>query len=107
MFKKDIEAGMGLLDEHYHNQSWVLMIDLGELDLKSGCNCILGQLVGDYDQGLDEMNVQGDGSEYGFAVDLEWQRMENDEENASKLWDKLTEEWIEAIKRRIDLGLEV
>lgn len=100
MFKEQIDKGKALLDEFYGTKSWVLQLDLGELNLKSGCNCVLGQLYGDYDHMLLELDmVEEDAVDHGFCLDFHTEEPLN--------WDQLTEEWRVAIKDRLDLGIEL
>jgi hypothetical protein len=61
-FTAEIDAGIKLLDLQVPN--WRAKIDLDELDLGSCSVCILGQVFGDYDTGIDELGVSG--YDYGF-----------------------------------------
>jgi hypothetical protein len=47
MFKDQIEAGAKLLDEKL-GQGWEDRLDLEKLDLGDDCNCIVGQLYGNF-----------------------------------------------------------
>lgn len=105
MFKEQIDKGKEFLDNYYGNKSWVLTLDLGELDLKSGCNCVLGQLSGDYDHMLDMLDMdEEDAIELGFCLNYHDEEIYN---SRADMWDKLTEEWRVTIKDRLDAGIEL
>lgn len=53
--RKDVEAGAFYLDENH--PGWFKKINLDTLDLSNQCNCVLGQLHGDYDDGLIEEKI--------------------------------------------------
>jgi hypothetical protein len=105
MFKEQIDKGKALLDKHYGRKDWVLELDLGELNLKSGCNCVLGQLNGDYDHMLFELDMEeADAVEHGFCLDYHDEKIYNSKVD---LWEKLTDEWRITIKDRLDEGIEL
>jgi hypothetical protein len=105
MFKEQIDRGKEFLDNYYGTKSWVLELDLGDLDLKSGCNCILGQLHGDYDHMLDLLDMEEeDAIQLGFCLDYHDEAIYN---APVDMWDTLTEEWRIAIKDRLDVGIEL
>ena len=60
-----VKSGIALLDAHFGGSSWKTDIDLDTLDLGSCGVCVLGQLFGDYSEGLDELGIGG-GYSYGF-----------------------------------------
>lgn len=62
-----VAAGAAWLDKH--SPGWEAFIDLGQLDLGSGCRCILGQLTGSYAAGEREYDMTGCAHLYGFNVD--------------------------------------
>ena len=45
MYEERVQRGMALLDKYYGTNTWVLNLDLGKLNMKSTCQCIIGQLV--------------------------------------------------------------
>jgi hypothetical protein len=105
LFKEQIDKGKEVLDNFYGTESWVLEIDLGELNLKSGCNCVLGQLNGDYDHMLFELDMEeADAVEHGFCLDFHDEKIYTSDVD---WWEKLTEEWRVAIKDRLDVGIEL
>jgi hypothetical protein len=106
-FGNEIAAGMDLLDRWFNSKSWVTQIDVGDLDLSSGCNCVLGQLAGDYDTMCDELEIsEGESMHYGFTIPhtLDDPRPPDVQD---LMWHKLTEEWVEAIKDRLNEGIEL
>lgn len=60
-----VKSGIALLDAHFGGSSWKTDIDLDTLDLGSCSVCVLGQLFGNYSDGLDELGIIG-GYSYGF-----------------------------------------
>ena len=60
-----VTKGLDILDAHFGGRSWVKDIDLDNLDLGSCGVCVLGQLFGDYSEGLEELGLSG-GHPYGF-----------------------------------------
>jgi hypothetical protein len=106
VFEKEITGGMSFLDAYFEGKSWVFGIDLGELDLKSGCNCVLGQLNGDYDTMMDILDLDDEDShKLGFSVDSYGPEFAG--RPTDFVWDQLTEEWRVALKDRVDLGVEL
>lgn len=61
-FATQINAGIKLLDST--TPGWREKIDLDQLDLGSCSVCVLGQVFGDYDEGIDQLGVSG--YDYGF-----------------------------------------
>jgi hypothetical protein len=105
MFEGQVEKGTEFLDNYYGTKSWVLDLDLGELNLKSGCDCVLGQLNGDYDTMMDILDLEEeDAIELGFCLDYHDKSVQ---EAPFDVWDKLTEEWRQFIKDRLDVGIEL
>lgn len=113
-YERRIEKGMALLDVRL--PGWERKIDLGILDLQSGCDCVLGQLALDLgvrhdpDEDPDEKFIKAlrllwptDSSDamlrqeqaakravdYGFNVDHYWETSE------------LTAAWLTAIGKRL------
>lgn len=65
MFKnRAVKRGVRRLDKRGPAQ-WFLRVDPDRLDLKSGCDCVLGQIYGSYVEGLRQLNVYRAGH-YGF-----------------------------------------
>lgn len=60
-----VNAGIALLDSE--KPGWRDKIDLGTLDLGSCAVCILGQVFGEYETGIDELDING--YDYGFNGD--------------------------------------
>lgn len=66
-YTSKVTSGIQLLNAHFGNENWKKDIDLDTLDLGSCGVCVLGQLFGDYSEGLDELGIGG-GYAYGFDV---------------------------------------
>lgn len=85
-FKIEVDRGVALLDKH--NPGWREKIDREKLDLNDFWNCILGQLYGVMDDGMNELFGEGqwrdnDAVAHGFWL------------NTAKRYDYpgLTSEW--------------
>lgn len=61
-------------------QNWRDKIDFETLDMDSTQVCVLGQIFGSYDKGLQVLDIQSYGAEYGFSGEMyaglkeEWAR---------------------------------
>jgi len=67
-YTEQINAGIALLNSKC--PGWQDRIDLSKLDMLSGYHCILGQLYGDDDRGLEELGLKYEDEEkYGFNTD--------------------------------------
>ena len=64
---RDVTRGVKLLDQEV--MEWRNHIDLDDLDLDDCDICVLGQLFGDYDSGLERLGLIDTGSEdVGYDV---------------------------------------
>lgn len=79
-----IARGVALLDQ-CEGPHWVSAIELEKLDLTSYSTCVLGQLYGNYDDGLRELEI-GSGTPFGFLLD-------------KGNWAYLTRDWKATIRR--------
>jgi hypothetical protein len=66
-----VQAGVDLLDREV--PGWVGYVDLDSLDVTDECRCVLGQVFGGgardgYSEGLDELDIVGRASVYGFCA---------------------------------------
>jgi hypothetical protein len=105
MFETEVKAGVAWLDETH--PGWELKIDLSQLDMSHSCLCILGQLEGNYWTALHDHKLEYDeGEEMGFAVTGE-RNMAGWRVTDAVTWGLLTAEWHEAIKDRLDKGIEL
>jgi hypothetical protein len=59
-----VRAGVKLLDTMV-DARWAADINLDQFDIESQDSCILGQLFGDYDEGLHHLALQN-GTPHGF-----------------------------------------
>lgn len=105
-----VERGAALLDEK--RPGWWQEIDLGTLDIRSTCGCILGQigsLLGDdgyltrFSTGLDAVRLEvPQARDYGFEWDVDYG--DATESEIDRLIDaecaRLTEAWRDLIQRR-------
>lgn len=89
MYEDRIARGAALLDEQ--RPGWRDEIDVETLDLASECDCILGQLHGDYLEGVDMLDLNlPDRVACGFDI-LSGVRDED------KAYARLTAEWRQAL----------
>lgn len=92
-----VQAGAAWLDETEPGS--VDRIDPDQLDLASICDCILGQIHGDYDDARDA-RLQGSdyaAASYGFTI---WPDHAPDGMNTGEEFAALTEAWRELIAAR-------
>jgi hypothetical protein len=84
-----VAAGAAFLDEQW--PGWWQRVALDQLDLGSCKRCILGQLSGDYDDGLTDLGFSDmDAVSFGFntyigfdALTREWKRVITERRSAS------------------------
>lgn len=96
--KESVQRGLALLEER-HGPDWVDYIDLGSLELSCGARCVLGQVYGDFEHGLDEIGVvDGDSGFYGFIPP------NGIVPDCVSRWELLQEEWERVLKPRVSRG---
>lgn len=54
---KAVSGGLRILDWYFGGGGWVDRIDLDTLDVRHEECCVLGQLFGDYNLGLDQLRL--------------------------------------------------
>jgi hypothetical protein len=67
MYEDRVERGAALLDRA--RPGWEREVSLDRLAMSSCNRCILGQVYGDYVDGLVSLNLFGAAAEYGFSFD--------------------------------------
>ena len=82
--------GAELLDQRQPNWAKPGLINLRLLDLNDSLTCVLGQLYGLYDDGLDALHVWGRACELGFCASP----------GNRHRWGELTEAWRAEIRKR-------
>lgn len=66
---RTVRFGIQKLDAEFPDRSWRGQIELADLDLENGNKCVLGQIYGGYDQGLEKLGLTDlQAAHYGFAV---------------------------------------
>ena len=86
---KRVLKGASLLDTHFKGYDWRSEIDIETLEMDSSSQCVLGQLFGDYQNGLialklDDVSMGLDARrEVGFST-CAWDSYD---------WEKLDFEW--------------
>jgi hypothetical protein len=74
---KSVDAGAALLDERL--PGWRDAVDPTRLVLTDPCNCVLGQVFGEYGRGLDLLAIDNPAL-FGFL-------------RGRSSWERLTEAW--------------
>lgn len=88
-----VAAGADWLDANW--PGWDYDVEPRILDLASDCKCILGQLYGDYGDGLSETDLtQDEARAFGFYAGVVG------EEEATRDYPLLTEAWLKTIEAR-------
>ncbi len=92
MFDGEIDAGVALLDKEI-GPEWVFRVNLLAFDIRSPCRCVIGQVMGDYDAGINQLALEDEedviaGERLGFTLNS-W--------SFSEGWDLLDEEWVERL----------
>lgn len=94
--KKRVKKGIEFLDNEIPD--WKQQIKLDELDLGKCRKCILGQLFGDYENGLNELDIlYSSASDYGFTLSYEVMCTQDMDEIRPGFID-LTNAWRELLK---------
>lgn len=88
-YREEIRKGAALLDER--EPGWRDRIAPADLELINCEQCVLGQVFGHYDHGLETLRVMG--PEYGFSTG-----MNVGPEGLLLAYEKLTSEWLGYIK---------
>ncbi len=82
-----VRRGAALLDTRL--PGWWEVLDEDTLDLGNQCNCILGEIFGDYDKGQQILGLSDtEAKHYGFFT------------RGTQLWDTLTDGWRVIITQR-------
>lgn len=90
-----VESGAEYLDHKVSD--WAEKIKLQSFSLASGQSCILGQLFGNYVNGLAQVNL-----DYGTAFVLGFHQNPNgDRKEGHKEWNQLTKAWKTEVCRRL------
>lgn len=79
--------GAAFLDEHH--PGWAAKIDVKKLCLQDCSQCVLGQVYGDYDDGLTELNIRTSPINMGFNTS-----------DGDADWDLLQRHWEREIRSR-------
>lgn len=102
MYETQIRNGIRVLDAYYATRGqpdWKSMINLKMFDIRQCKLCVLGQLFGDFYDGLDEVGIskwRTTKYELGFSLpDLNAHTYEEEK----KLWDILQREWTEELAK--------
>lgn len=98
LLQRAVYRGAGLLDYVRGGIEWRKNIDPEILALESGEACILGQLYGYYDDGLDELNFKNKnfrGEDFGFDVPYE----AGSDEGSYRAYEILNELWKKELRR--------
>ena len=104
MFEAQIAAGAKLLDRQV-GKHWAEKIDTDSLDMYSCFRCVVGQLLGDYWEGIDNLwdNSGYDDSNCDFSVVHGFDVASPADRDTYYL---LTQEWVAFIKAKKREGVE-
>ena len=93
MLAARVQKGLRLVIKRYGK--WrVSRISLRKLDMHSSCDCVLGQLAGDYLVGKKAVGIEHEmGSLYGLSLTT------GEIGSVPNAWDKLDTLWTRAIRR--------
>lgn len=116
LIRERVEEGAKFLDKKVPD--WATMLDLGALELGDCSQCVLGQLYGHYDNGVVALDItceeyttepEQESWRLGFEVGPYpgYQGSARDEENQQAEYDALRDEWIVAVKKRLDDGIRI
>lgn len=94
-YEERVAKGAAWLDKMY-GPGWADIIHLETLRMPSTCDCILGQLEGDYH---NSPIAEGDAEEHGFIL-LFAGPDENDGRGFYQQYELLEQEWVRLIRER-------
>lgn len=104
-----VARGMAWLDANV--VGWERSIDLATLDMRDGCNCVLGQTLRDLAKADEPWHWRGrEVDAYGWAR-RKWVWLDvfgfgfSQVDPLPLAWNELEEAWRVAIKRRFDTGV--
>lgn len=90
--KERVLQGLAVLQEKY-GDAWVEKIDCESLDLRDEAQCVLGQVCGNYFEGVKDLRDSGSYSQ-AWAVDHGFNIFEDhDRHDAEAEWDALDDAW--------------
>lgn len=90
----NVEAGAKLLDEHFGTTTWRADVDQERLSIRSTHDCVLGQLFGDFDLGLEHLEIRGRDASTFFGFDIGPWDMDPD-----KAFTELTRQWLSVLNQ--------
>jgi hypothetical protein len=96
--KSRVLNGIALLKEK-HGEKWVEKIDLASFDISEGYSCVLGQVYGQYEKGLNKLRLYDNHAiEYGFNLDDvdygDGDDYDDKFEEEIRAWNVLQETWV-------------
>jgi hypothetical protein len=120
--REAVARGVALLDEHM--PGWELKIDVGTLDMGDCDVCVLGQLVGEYTEGLHQLGIYDRwfapeegvvtalySEEAGYFEEAvpacTWYGFEGAWSHLERNYAALEQEWARVIKKRLDRGVDL
>jgi hypothetical protein len=100
---KEVRRGAALLDEERPN--WFEEIDLDELKMANCNHCILGQIYGEYDAGIEVLSGEGIEEIYGpdQGFDREYHLISTKTERFQS-YESLQAQWTAVINHRLNEG---
>lgn len=102
MYEENARRGAALMDSV--DPEWRRKINLAKLELSSCARCVLGQVFGDYEAGVDNLPVFAAYEDhgrtaafYGFELPVEIRTHWIDERTWRRHWNALREAWVTVI----------
>ena len=93
LLKNRVEHGAEMLDTEV--PGWFNRIDTGTLELENCVLCVLGQLFGEYYEGVKALGIRNQGSFFGFSLSFGDEGYYGPDD-----WELLRTLWIEEIRKR-------
>lgn len=97
--RERVASGAALLDQK--RPGWAQLVDVGKLDLRNTCLCVIGQVCGEYYSGTERICAsQKDACNHGYRV-LASDCSLTDLPFGKRAYRTLQDAWIEAIADRL------
>lgn len=100
MVERRVQAGIKLLDSN--KPGWRSLVDLNDLIITHYRHCILGQVFGGFDEGLEDLGLIFLSSiDYGFTADIPYEYnvgREGRDLDTEPIWRELEETWVRALE---------
>ncbi len=89
--RERVERGAKLLDAK--QPGWREKVDPETLEIRSECGCVLGQVFGEYLEGLIQLFTQMDQRSWRYGFNVQWSPKRSDADFA-----RLQDAWLEQLR---------